>query len=79
MVERTDTRDLLAERIRRLERRIGELGDRIGATGEPPESVCRPLPEEFVALPDAQLEAHYRERLPKFRALYRDLRAGFRE
>ncbi|MBW2270300.1 MAG: xylulokinase [Deltaproteobacteria bacterium] len=50
---------------------------RLGVTGESLESVCAPLPEDFVAEPDPAWVAHARERLPRFRALYRDLRDSF--
>lgn len=43
MGEGAQTRDLLAERIRRLEQRVGELGERVGATGEHVEHATRQL------------------------------------
>ena len=67
-------------------RRGGDIGPaqgaarlaRIGATGEAPEDVCRPLPIDFEVEPEAMLAAHYRERLAAFRALYRAVAPAFR-
>jgi xylulokinase len=66
-------------------RRGGEVGPalgaarlaRIGATGAAPGEVCSELPRDFVAEPEPALVEHYRERLPRFRALYSSLRACF--
>lgn len=66
-------------------RKGGEVGPalgaarlaRIGATGADPTEVCRELPRDFVASPDPGLRDHYRERLPRFRRLYENLRASF--
>jgi xylulokinase len=51
---------------------------RLGVSGESAETVCTPPPLDFVAEPDAALVSLYRERLPRFRQLYLDLRESFR-
>jgi xylulokinase len=50
---------------------------RIGVTGETPQRACPEPAVDFTAEPAADLVAHYRERLPRFRKLYADLRASF--
>jgi xylulokinase len=52
---------------------------RLAATGEEPSEVCVPPPPERVVEPDPALVARYAGRRPLFQALYRDLRARFRE
>lgn len=66
-------------------RRGGEVGPAlgaarlacIGASGADPGAVCREPPCDFVAEPEAVLAEHYRERLPRFRELYDNLRSSF--
>lgn len=66
-------------------RRGGEVGPALGAarlarlalSGEPASEVCAELPEDFVAEPEPGLRAVYTERLPRFRSIYRSLRAEF--
>ena len=79
--------EILASALERplVYRRGGEVGPALGAarlallgvTGASLDSVCAPPPEDFVAEPDPRLVDHARERLPRFRALYRDLRESF--
>jgi xylulokinase len=47
---------------------------RIGVTGDDPDSVCRPLPEDCRIEPDATLAERYTERIAAFRDLYARLR-----
>jgi xylulokinase len=68
-------------------RKGGELGPalgaarlaRIGIARQAPTEVCHELPRDFIIRPDPKLHGHYAERLPRFRQLYRDLRASFRD
>lgn len=50
---------------------------RLGAGDESVESVCRPLPEAFVAEPDPNLVDRYAEAQVRFRALYPQLQPSF--
>ncbi|MBW2282267.1 MAG: xylulokinase [Deltaproteobacteria bacterium] len=79
---------ILASVLRRplVYRRGGEVGPalgaarlaRLGVTKASALDVCRDLPEDFVAQPDASLAEGYAEQLPRFRSLYRALRDTFR-
>ena len=80
---------ILASALERplIYRKGGEVGPalgaarlaRIGLSGEAPADVCRELPEDFVALPDAALLDEYSSLRARFAKLYPALCETFRD
>lgn len=80
---------ILASALERplIYRKGGEVGPalgaarlaRIGLSGEAPADVCRELPEDFVALPDAALLDQYHASRARFAKLYPALCKTFRD